>query len=222
MSKFDQLFYHAVKISEDGGINSEYKLSATLEMRDQLSGKLRSAVSQIKSVDSAVSKLGRGGEVARIAKQLDALGDLRKQVNQFRDLKKSVSATQLKEKQFELRTSFEQSQSATSQLKDKLGGLKVEAAKFKSSGAVDEYKRLQNQIKSTSAELKASQAMTRQTGAELKTLASGVKQAERELNNISNSFEQSKKKAAQLKQELKSQQPALSEMRKSLAVVISM
>ena len=142
---------------------------------------------------------------------------MRKQVNQFRDLKKSVSATQLKAKQSELRTSFEQSQSATAQLKDKLGGLKIEAAKFKSSGAVDEYKRLQNQIKSTSAELKASQAMTRQTGAELKTLASGVKQAERELANISNSFEQSKKKAAQFKQELKSQQPALSEIRRSLA-----
>ena len=60
-----------------GSAGSEYKLSATLEMRDQLSGKLRSAVSQIKSVDSAVSKLGRGGEVARLAKQFDALNDLR-------------------------------------------------------------------------------------------------------------------------------------------------
>ncbi|MBR6012588.1 MAG: phage tail tape measure protein, partial [Selenomonadaceae bacterium] len=55
------------------------------------------------------------------------------------------------------------------------------------------------------------------TGAELKSLASGIKQAERELANIGTSFDQSKKKAAQLKQELKSQQPTLNEMRKSLA-----
>ena len=227
---------------EAGGASSEFRLSATLEMRDQLSGKLRSAVSQIKSVEGAVSKLGRGGEVARLAKQFDALNDLRQQVSQFRKLKKSVAATQqaynqansataelarqykqgpaaiaqLKAKQTELQKTFEQSQSATSQLKSKLSDLKSEAAKAKDSGAVDEYKKLQSQIKSTSAELKSSQAMTRQTGSELKSLTSGIKQAERELNNISSSFEQSKKKAAQLKQELKSQQPALSEMRKSL------
>ena len=65
--------------------------------------------------------------------------------NQYKE--GQAATTQLKAKQSELRTSFEQSQSATSQLKDKLGGLKIEAAKFKSSGAVDEYKRLQNQIK---------------------------------------------------------------------------
>ena len=225
-----------------GGAGSEYKLSATLEMRDQLSGKLRSAVSQIKSVDSAVSKLGNNGEVAKLTKQLDSLNDLRRQVNQFRDLKKSVSATQqaynqansataqfakqykqgqaaitqLKAKHDELKKTFEKTQSATAQLKNQLGGLKSEAAKAKDSGAVDEYKKLQSQIKSTSAELKASQAMTKQTGAELKSLASGVKQAQRELGNIGNSFEQSKKKAAQLKQELKSQQPVLSQMRQGL------
>lgn len=56
-----------------GGAGSEYKLSATLEMRDQLSGKLRSAVSQIKSVDKSVSKLGGNSEISRLAKQLDTL-----------------------------------------------------------------------------------------------------------------------------------------------------
>ena len=225
-----------------GSGSSEYVLNATLNMRDQMTGKLRSTVSQLKSVDGAVSKLGNNSAIAQLSRQLDSLNNLRRQVNQFRDLKKSVAATQqaynqansataqlarqykqgqatvsqLKAKHDELAKIFDQSQSATSQLKTRLNELRAESAKAKNSGAVDEYKRLQSQVKSTAAELKASQSMTRQTGAELKSLASGVKQAQRELGNIGSSFDQSKKKAAQLKQELKTQQPALSQMRQSL------
>lgn len=77
-----------------GGTGSNYKLSATLEMNDQLTGKLRSAASQLKSIDGAVSKLGSRGEVARLARQFDSLSNLRKQVDQFAQLKKSVNATQ--------------------------------------------------------------------------------------------------------------------------------
>ncbi len=225
------------------GTGSEYKLSATLEMRDQMSGKLRSVSSQLKSMNGAVAKLGRGGEVARLARQFDSLNDLRRQVSQFKELKKSVAetqqkynqansataqlarqykqgqsaVTQLQAKQAELKNTFETSKTATAQLQNKLGGLKVEAAKFKSSGATEEYKKLQEQIKATSAELKASQAMTKQTGAELKSLAGGVKQAQSELNNIGKAFEQSKSKAAQLKRELKSQQFGLNQMRQNLS-----
>ena len=226
-----------------GGTGANYRLSATLEMNDQLTGKLRGAASQLKSIDGAVAKLGSRGEVAKLARQFDSLNNLSKQVDQFKQLKKSVSATQqayneansttaqlakqyksgqsvvaqLTAKHNELKNTFNTSQAATAQLKDKLSGLKVEAAKFKSSGATEEYQKLQNQIKATSAELKSSQAMTRSTGAELKTLAGGVKQAQRELTNIGNAFEQSKAKARSLKQELATQQPALSQMRQSLA-----
>ena len=229
-------------MAEAGAAGSEYKLSATLEMRDQMSGKLRSVSSQLKSMNGAVAELGSGGEVAKLARQFDALNDLRRQVNQFKEMKKSVSATkkayeesnavtaklagqykagqsavtQLQAKQAELKNTFETSKTATAQLQNKLGGLKVEAAKFKNSGATEEYKKLQEQIKATSAELKASQAMTKQTGAELKTLAGGVKQAQSELNNIGKAFEQSKTKAAQLKRELKNQTPVLHQMRQNL------
>ena len=116
-----------------------------------------------------------------------------------------------------MKRTFDVSQSATAKLQDKLGGLKAEAAKDKTGGAVEEYKRLQNQIKATSDELKASQAMTRSTGAELKTLAGRVKQAQRELNNIGKAFEQSKARARDLKRELTTSQPELSRMRQSLA-----
>ena len=80
-------------MAEAGAAGSEYKLSATLEMRDQMSGKLRSVSSQLKSMNGAVAKLGSGGEVAKLARQFDALNDLRRQVNQFKEMKKSVSAT---------------------------------------------------------------------------------------------------------------------------------
>ena len=226
-----------------GGAGSNFVLSAKLELQDQMSGKLRNAASQLKSIDSAVSKLGNRGEVARLAKQFDSLNDLRKQVDQFKQLKRSVSATQqaynqanastaqlarqykdgqsavsqLKAKHDELKSTFDKSQAATTQLKSKLGDLKSEVQKIKSSGATEQYQKLQNQIKATSAELKASQTMTRSTGAELKSLANGVKQAQGELNNIGKAFEQSKAKAAQLKRELKTQQPALSQMRQNLA-----
>lgn len=226
-----------------GGAGSNFVLSAKLELQDQMSGKLRNAASQLKSIDSAVSKLGNRGEVARLAKQFDSLNDLRKQVDQFKQLKRSVSATQqaynqanastaqlarqykdgqsavsqLKAKHDELKSTFDKSQAATTQLKSKLGDLKSEAQKIKGSGATEQYQKLQNQIKATSAELKASQTMTRSTGAELKSLANGVKQAQGELNNIGKAFEQSKAKAAQLKRELKTQQPALSQMQQNLA-----
>ena len=63
-----------------GGAGADYKLSATLELRDQLTGKLKSAASQLKSMNSAVQKLGSQGEVAKLARQFNALADLRKQV----------------------------------------------------------------------------------------------------------------------------------------------
>ena len=233
----------AVGGATGGSAGAEYKLSATLQLNDQMSGKLRNTASQLKSLDGAVSKLGNHSEVSKLARQFDSLNNLSKQVDQFKQLKKSVSATQqayneansttaqlakqyksgqsvvaqLTAKHNELKNTFNTSQAATAQLKDKLSGLKVEAAKFKSSGATEEYQKLQNQIKATSAELKSSQAMTRSTGAELKTLAGGAKQAQGELNKISNAFEQSKAKASKLKQELRTQQPALSQMRQSLA-----
>ena len=155
-------------MAEGGGGGSTYKLSATLELQDMLSGKLSSAASKLKSLSGAVSKLGSNGEVAKLAKQFDALNNLRQQVEQFKQMKKSIAATrpayeqsnaataklaqqykqgqsavtQLQAKHDDLKKTFDTSQSATSQLKDKLGGL-------------------------TSAELKASQAMTRSTGNEL-------------------------------------------------------
>ena len=226
-----------------GANGSNYRLSATLEMNDQMSNKLRGVVSQLRSVDGAISRLDNRGEVMRLSRQLDSLKNLSQQVEQFKQLKKSVSATQqaynqanattaqlarqyksgqsvvaqLTQKHADLQETFTKSQTATSQLKTKLGDLKSEAAKIKGNGATEEYRKLQDQIKATSAELKSSQAMTRSTGAELKTLASGVKQAQRELANIGNAFEQSKNKAAQLKRELQNQQPVLNQMRKNLS-----
>ena len=208
-----------------GGAGSEYRLSATLEMRDQLSGKLRSAVSQIKSVDGAVSKLGRGGEVARLAKQLDALNDLRQQVNQFKELKKSVAATQqaynqansataelarqykqgqsataqLKAKQAELQKVYEQSQSATSQLKSKLGELKAEAVKAK-SGMAEGYDKLQAKIQSTqsaSAQLKSKLGDLRAEAAKAKK--SG---ATEEYKNLQSQIISTQSAAGQLKTQL--------------------
>lgn len=165
------------------GGGAEYKLSATLQLNDQMSGKLRNTASQLKTLDGAVSKLGSRGEVARLAKQFDSLNNLSKQVEQFKQLKRSVVATQeaynqanastaqlakqykqgqstvaqLKAKHEELKQTFDKSQAATTQLKSKLGDLKSEAQKLKGSGATEEYQKLQNQIKATSAELKASE-----------------------------------------------------------------
>ena len=90
-----------------GGASSNYILSATLELRDQLSGKLRSTASQLKSLNGAVSKLGGNGEVAKLAKQFDSLNDLRRQVEQFKQMKKSVSAT---------KQAYDQANNATAQL----------------------------------------------------------------------------------------------------------
>lgn len=219
-------------MAEGGG--ADYKLSATLMLNDQLSGKLKSAASQLKSMDGSVSNL---------AKQFDALKNLRAQVEQFKQMKKAFAATQqaynqanattaqlarqykqsqiavtkLQAKHDSLKATFEASQSATAQLKNQIGGLKLEAAKLKTTGARDEYQKLQAQIKSASEQLKASQATTKQTGAELKTLAGGLKQAQRELTGIGRAFEDSKAKAAKLKQELTSQRPVLDQMRRSLA-----
>ena len=86
MSPVEQIFYYSVKEAEEvgcasgGGAGADYKLSATLELRDQLTGKLKSAASQLKSMNSAVQKLGSQGEVAKLARQFNALADLRKQV----------------------------------------------------------------------------------------------------------------------------------------------
>ena len=216
------------------GAGADYKLSATLMLNDQLSGKLRSAAAQLKSMD---------GSVGRLAKQFDALKNLRAQVEQFKQMKKAFGSTQqaynqanantaqlarqykqgqvavaqLQAKHDSLKATFDASQSATAQLKNQLSGLKSEAAKLKTTGARDEYQKLQAQIKSASEQLKASQATTKQTGAELKTLAGGLKQAQRELTGIGRAFEDSKAKAAKLKQELTSQRPVLDQMRRSLS-----
>ena len=230
-------------VGSTGESGSEYKLSATLELRDQLSDKLKSAASQIKSIDGSVSKLGGRGEVSRLAKQFESLKNLRLQVEQFKQLKRSVAATQqaynqantstaqlarqykngqsvvsqLTAKHDELRKSFEKAQSATTQLKNQLGDMRSKAQRLRNSGAKEEYQKLQSQIKATSNALKNSQAMTRNTGSELRTLAGGIRQAQSELNNIGRAFEQSKAKAVRLKQELRMRQPELSRMRQSLA-----
>ena len=216
------------------GAGADYKLSATLMLNDQLSGKLRSAAAQLKSMDGSVGKL---------AKQFDALKNLRTQVEQFKQMKKAFAATQqaynqanantaqlarqykqgqvavaqLQAKHDSLKATFDASQSATAQLKNQLGNLKSEATKLKTTDARDEYQKLQAQIKSASEQLKASQATTKQAGAELRTLAGGLKQAQRELTGIGRAFEDSKAKAAKLKQELTSQRPVLDQMRRSLA-----
>ena len=46
-------------MSEDGGGGSTYKLSATLELQDFLSGKLSNAASKLKSLNGAVYSLSR-------------------------------------------------------------------------------------------------------------------------------------------------------------------
>ena len=151
----------------EGNAGAEYRLSATLQLSDQMTGKLRSAASQLKSIDGAVSKLGNRSEVAKLARQFDSLNDLRRQVEQFKQLKQSVSATQqaynqanaatgqlarqykagqaivgqLTSKHYELKNTFDKSQAATTQLKSKLSDLKSESQKLKANGAIEEYQK---------------------------------------------------------------------------------